>query len=367
MIFSNNASFGTGPLTFSGGTSLASAAQIYAASTTGVTALANNLVVTTGSFGAYVGSRAITFSGTLNGSGTFAITPNTLAGSITLSGDNHAFAGTLAYVDNGATPLFLGSVNSGSANALWSLSGGSSKGIGANVAGSNTFFLGEVASPSGLGRLFNNQSTGTATFQIGDATGNAPIFGGFIADGTAGGKVALTKVGANRQILTNVENYAGPTTINGGTLEVDGILAPGSAVLINAGGTLAGSGIIDGPATVASGGMIGPLGSSTLIFNGGLNLNGSAILNFDLAGVTASDEIALRSPYVAPANGTVTINLNARAGFRLGTYPLITGATGISASSFKLGVVPAAYTYQLTASGNTLSVIVSSASTLPVS
>jgi fibronectin type 3 domain-containing protein len=43
----------------------------------------------------------------------------------------------------------------------------------------------------------------------------------------------------------------------------------------------------------------------------------------------------------------------------LGTYNLITGASGISAGSFQLGTAPAGYTYALSASNGTLSLAVS--------
>ena len=57
--------------------------------------------------------------------------------------------------------------------------------------------------------------------------------------------------------MSGVNTYSGTTTVSNGTLLVD---SPGSlptnAVTVNSGGTLGGSGTINGPVTVASGGTI---------------------------------------------------------------------------------------------------------------
>ena len=371
VAFSTNTSFGTGPITFNAGTSLTSTAQIYTANTSNAGALANNIVVTPGSFGAYTGNHTMILSGSLlnpgGGNGTFLISPGTSAVSVTLSGDNHVYAGTVVYNDNSTTALLLGSTSSGSANSIWMLTGVKTQGIAANVAGSNTFLLGELASASGIGRIFNNQASGTATFQVGDATTNTPSFGGIIADGTAGGNVGLTKTGTDNQVFTGNNTYTGPTSISGGRLTVNGSLAAGSTVTVNSRATLAGSGKINGAANLASGGIVSPgsSGVGTLTFTGGFNLNGGCVLNFDFATTTTSDKIALTGAYVAPASGTVAVNINALSGFGVGTYSLITGATGISAASFTLGTTPSGHTYQLSAIGTTLSVIVGNAPAAP--
>jgi Fibronectin type III domain len=84
--------------------------------------------------------------------------------------------------------------------------------------------------------------------------------------------------------------------------------------------------------------------------------NGNA-LGFEL-GVTA-DQIALTGGSYTKNSGTVTINLTNVAGFAAGSYPLITGATGITTNGFVLGNVPAGYAGTLSASSGTLSVALS--------
>ena len=362
--FYNSASFGTGTITFNAGTSLSSAAQIYTNSGGGAGTLPNNIAVTAGCFGTYNGDHSMVFSGNLlgtgSGSGTFYLNTGTHASNVTLSGDNRAFDGTLAYYDNGSTTLYLSSTNAGGANAVWTFTGGATKGLGANFTGSNTFLFGEIASASGSGRLFNNQSSGTATLQIGDNSLNSPSYGGVITNGAAGGKIAISKVGTDTQILTGSNSYTGATIVNGGALWINGSIASGSTVTVNSGGSLGGNGAIGGAVVVASGGILAPGNSAagTLTFAGGLNLNGGAVLNLGLGG--SSDLVALTAGgYVAPGSGTVTINLNALTGFGPGIYNLVTGANGISASSFVLGACPPNCVCQLSASNGTLSVTVS--------
>jgi len=95
----------------------------------------------------------------------------------------------------------------------------------------------------------------------------------------------------------------------------------------------------------------------TLTLSGGLTLNTGAVLNMELAGTATSDKLAVSGAF--SATGTTTINLTALGGFAgSGTYPLITGASGISASNFALGTVPSGYVGTLGASGGTLNLTV---------
>jgi autotransporter-associated beta strand protein len=104
--------------------------------------------------------------------------------------------------------------------------------------------LGSLAGPAG------------ATITLGSGT---LTVGGLNTDttfaGTITGAGSLVKTGTGRLVLAGSGTYAGATTINQGTLEINGTNA--SPVLVNTGGTLAGTGGVANT-TVGSGGRIAP-------------------------------------------------------------------------------------------------------------
>jgi len=173
---------------------------------------------------------------------------------------------------------------------------------------------------------------------------------------------SLIKTGTGTLTLSGTSTYTGATTISGGRLNVTGALSGSGALTVNSGGALAGTGSVARTTTVASGGAIDPGNGGagtvgTLTLSGGLTLNTGAVLKLDLAGTATSDKIAVSGAFAA--SGTTTINLTALGSFAgSGTYPLLTGASGISASNFVLGTTPSGYVCTLSVSGGTLSLTV---------
>ena len=94
-----------------------------------------------------------------------------------------------------------------------------------------------IGSLEGSGNAF----LGGNTLDVGSSNTNT-LFSGVIQDGGGGGGSggSLTKIGTGRLTLSGGNTYTGPTTINGGCLRVDGSIT--SAVTVNSGGTLGGSG-----------------------------------------------------------------------------------------------------------------------------
>src|SRR5262249_20323538 len=74
--------------------------------------------------------------------------------------------------------------------------------------------------------------------------------------GVISGPGGLTKVGPGIELLSRNNSYTGTTTVDDGTLVIDGSQT-GSAVTVDSGGTLAGIGVT-GPLTVNSGGTVLP-------------------------------------------------------------------------------------------------------------
>ncbi|MCK8785731.1 autotransporter domain-containing protein [Roseomonas sp. NAR14] len=164
-----------------------------------------------------------------------------------------------------------------------------------------------------------------------NVTMNAAL-GGFNAQDSwnndIGGAGGLTLNGTGRLILTGNDTYAGPTTVNGGTLEVDGAIT--SASTVNAGGTLAGAGTV-GAVTVNRGGTLAP-GASTAL--GTLTVNGNLTM---AAGSTYAVRATPTGSDAARVNGSATLQggtvaVNAGAGlYRASTrYGILTATGGVN-------------------------------------
>ena len=158
-----------------------------------------------------------------------------VAGNGTLQSNNATALGTLAAVDLAAgTTLAVGA-----SQTLGILTG-----AGSTVLNGNALTVGST-----------NNLSGT--------------FSGVISDGSAAG--SLIKNGTGTLTLSGTNTYTGTTTVNAGTLLVNGSIANGPAatdVIVNSTGTLGGSGTILGAVSVLSGGTVAP-GNSPGILNVG--------------------------------------------------------------------------------------------------
>jgi autotransporter-associated beta strand protein len=134
-----------------------------------------------------------------------------------------------------------------------------------------------------------------------------------------GGSGGITQDGDSTLLLSGADAYSGATTVNAGTLRVDGSIT-NSATTVNSGGTLAGNGTM-GSVDVASGGTLSPGASAGLLTTGDLHLESGAQFNVELGGTTAGaggyDQLKVNGEvYLSGATaGAATLNLSLIGGF----------------------------------------------------
>jgi autotransporter-associated beta strand protein len=166
--------------------------------------------------------------------------------------------------------------------------------------------------------LDNGSITGTGT--LSSVNGFDARTGSISA--TLGGTAGLVKTTTGEVTLTGANTYAGPTTINGGTLLIIGTQNGVGAVTVNNGGTLAGTGVIAAPVTVNSGGELLPgqfVTSPGILTTGSLQLATGATLVADL-----------KSPYNTPGTDYPRVNVNGTVNLNSATLVLFGGTAAPS-------------------------------------
>ncbi|MFM9968850.1 MAG: autotransporter domain-containing protein [Burkholderiales bacterium] len=367
---------GNGTLTKQGtGTQTLTGANTYV---NGTTVTAGTLSGTTTSLqGAITNNATVTFDQTTNGtyagvmSGTGALN-KTGTGTVTLTGAN---------TYTGATNITTGTLRAGAANvvgagggsavtvaagatldlnsnnqAIGSLAGGGNVTLGtatltAGAANTSTTFFGVISGTGGLSKAGTgvltlsgaNTYSGGTTVTAGTLTGTTTSLQGAIANnamvsfdqastgtyaGVMSGTGTLAKAGSGNLILTSANTYTGATTVNAGTLSVNGSIA--SPVTVASGGTLGGSGTINGVVSIVNGGVLAPGNSiGTLSVNGNVNFAAGSTLRVEIDAAGAADRINVTgAPGTATINGG-TVDVQASAGtYQRNTRYTIVNATG---------------------------------------
>jgi autotransporter-associated beta strand protein len=155
------------------------------------------------------------------------------------------------------------------------------------------------------------------TYEIGGASQNA-VFNGRVTDvigATFVDQVTVRKVGGNTQTFAGPNTYSGTTTVNGGTLSINGthsrdalmiaggeLAVPAGALpvgdyTVNTGGTLGGTGSIGSEADPVNvnvvGGTVNPGASvGTLTVEGGASFNATSHFGVEISGSTVDKLIA---------------------------------------------------------------------------
>lgn len=131
-----------------------------------------------------------------------------------------------------------------------------------------------VGSIEGSG-LYQIDGGGRSEFTTGYLNTSTTVSG--VIAGTFGGRFG--KVGSGTLSLDGVNTYLAPTSVDGGTLAVNGSI-PGD-VFVNSGATLAGTGSVGGNVTVNAGGTLAPGLSPGTLRIGSLNLVEGGVLELE--------------------------------------------------------------------------------------
>jgi autotransporter-associated beta strand protein len=128
-----------------------------------------------------------------------------------------------------------------------------------NLNGLNQQIAG-LASTTGINSTANKNtvtSATAATLDINVAEGTTRSYGAGTTQnsGVIGGAISLRKSGLGTQVLGDANTYTGTTTIDAGTLAVNGSLLNSGSVLVNASGFLGGSGSVG---AITGAGTVGP-------------------------------------------------------------------------------------------------------------
>ncbi|MEI7908684.1 MAG: autotransporter-associated beta strand repeat-containing protein [Verrucomicrobiota bacterium] len=276
---------------------------------------------TTSAFGAMGNTRSIF----VNNTGTTLWLSATTGASNPLGGGGMVASHVPVLVINGGT-VMAGRYSAIGAVTLQNGGHLSNASLEAGPAYQGYQFIGDITVAAGTGSdgayIDNNGNAvgapsdhlkpGTTTFTVANITGGGSdlTVSSQLIDGSNdyAGVGALTKAGGGTMLLSATNTYTGATTVNAGTLLVNGSTGI-SAVTVN-GGALGGTGIIGGAVTINSGGTLTVGGATgtpgTLTINGDVLLNGNTLLRLDKGGVTSSDRIA-KSSGTMVFGGTLTL------------------------------------------------------------
>lgn len=167
---------------------------------------------------------------------------------------------------------------------------------------------------------------------------NSGSFAGqLVTSGPAASVAGFQKVSSGTLTLSGSNSFGGSISVKEGTLSVNGITSGTGPFTVESGATLSGSGTLAGVVTVKDGGVLAPGNSPGTITLGGLILNSTSKLAFELG--TVSDLIAVQNDLTLDG----ILDITAGPGFGVGVYTLFTYGGTLDNQGLTLGAVPAGF------------------------
>jgi autotransporter-associated beta strand protein len=258
-------------------------------------------------------------------------------GSLVKSGDGTLLL-SAANTYGGATTVNAGTLRAGNANAL---PGGSAFTVATGAFLDLNGFNAVTGSLAGAGTVTNGGATAIALTSGGNNT--STVFSGVIQNGV--NAMSFVKNGTGNLDLSGINTYTGATTVNAGTLSVNGSVASSAMTTINAGGTLGGTGTVG--ETTINGGALAPGNSiGTLTVQGNLTFTAASTYMVQIS-PAAADRTNVSG--VATLGGA-TVNAAFDAGTYIAKQYTIINATGGVSGTFGTLVnsnLPANFTSKL--------------------
>ena len=314
---------------------------------------------------------------TLSGSNTYQGGTRIQGGTVAVGADNALGAGSGGVALDGGALAFNSSFTLGSGRAVSVTANNGTLSANAGVTGTLTQAItgagaltkdgaGTIVLTSNANSWAGGATIAAGTLQLGNggASGNLPGASAIANNGTLAfnrsdqftfgnlvtGTGGLSQIGAGTTILTANNSYAGPTSVTGGALYVNGTQTGAGPATVGNGATLGGSGRLGGNVTVQSGGTLAPGGvgavPGTLTVGGDLTLQGGSTLaySFGQAGVVGGPFNDLTNVGGNLAlGGTLNVQTSAGGSFDPGVYRVINYAG--SRSALALGTCPSPGNY----------------------
>jgi len=323
-------SSGTGVLNVSGGTVTNTNGTIGAG--------AGGIGTVTVESGTWTNSGSLYVGGTVGGtggSGSLTVTGGTVTSNFVYIGANSTAVGT-AVVSGGTwtarSNLNVGTTGTGTLRISGSGGSGGTVIVGGTLSKGTSGTI--VLDPGGTLQIGTGTTTGALAT---DLSNNGSLVFNRTGSGTVSAAISgtgsLTLAGSGTLAFSGTSPFTGPTAVNAGALSVTGSFGT-SAISVNAGGRLQGSGAIAGPITINAGGVLSPGVGVESLAAGATTLHDAAGFVFEMnssATPSAAADLLVVAGDLA-LDGAVNLSLFdlaiSPAAFPLGTTLSLIGYTG---------------------------------------